>query len=237
MRRAQHVAHPAAARQSALQALLEAVREEYKGEWRALIQGVSAAEDAGAALDVIEGWLGGHNLMDDEGVAIAAALVVGIRDFPKSPTLAKLCMVAALRPQVSGEGPQPVKIDLHYLIGEGMAGVRYPADLDAYEDAVIADATRRIKATFTEFRRRAAKAGIEATPVPVHYGRDLAWAAAHLVENMSYEALAERFDMDESVVKRAVGAILQRCGLRPRRRGKPRKAPSLVVRKGAKSRI
>jgi hypothetical protein len=237
MRRAQRIAHPAAARQSALQALLEAVREEYKGEWRALVQGVSAAEDAGAALDVIEGWLGGHNLLDDEGVAIGAALVVGIRDFPKTPTLAKLCMVAALRPQVSGEGPQPVKIDLHYLIGEGMAAVKYPADPDAYEDAVIADATRRIKAAFTEFRRRVAESGIQPTPVPVNYGRDLAWAAAYLVERLSYEALAERVQKEMSVLKRAVGAILQRCGLRPRRRGKPRKAPSLVVRKGAKSRI
>jgi len=76
MRRREVISHPAAERQSALQALLEAVKENYKGEWRALVQGVSAAEDAGAALEVIEAWLGGHNLMDDEGVAIAAALAV-----------------------------------------------------------------------------------------------------------------------------------------------------------------
>jgi hypothetical protein len=237
MRRAQRIAHPAAHRQSALQALLKAVREKYPGEWSKLVQGVSAAEDAGAALDVIEGWLGGHNLLDEDSVAIAAALVVGVQDFPKTPTLAKLCMVAALRPQVSGEGPQPVKIDLHYLLGEGMAAVKYPADPDAYEDAVIADATARIKAAFTEFRRRAAESGIQPSPDPVNFARDCVWAAAYLVERLSYEALAERVHKEESVLKRAVGAILQRCGLRPRRRGKPRKAPSLVVRKGAKSRI
>jgi hypothetical protein len=237
MRRAQRIGHPAAERQSALQALLEAVKENYKGEWRALVQGVSAAEDAGAAVDVIGAWLDGRNLLDKDGVAIAAALVVGIRDFPKPPTIAKLCMVAALRPQVSGEGPQPVKINLHYLIGEGMAAVKYPADLDAYEVAVIADATAKIKAGFEEFRRRAAESGIQPTPVPVNFARDCAWAAAYLVENLSYEALAERVKKDESVVKKAVKEILQRCGLRPRRRGKPRKAPSLVVRKGAKSRI
>jgi hypothetical protein len=223
-----------------LQDLLEVIRKEYEDRWGILVESVSAAakgKHVDSVLDVIEAWLGGHNLLDDEGVAIAAALVVGWGDFvAKTPDMAGLCSMAFLRPHVP-IALHPIPLDLHYLVGGGLRGVKYRADLDKDEAEMIADATAKIRAAFAEFRRRAAESGIQPTPVPVNFARDCVWAAAYLVERLSYEALAERFDMNESVVKRAVGAILERCGLRPRRRGKPRKAPAIVVRKGAKSRI
>jgi hypothetical protein len=239
MRRAQRIAHPAAARQSFLERLLRIVKANYRREWASLRKRATEAADVEALVDGIEAWLRRYSLLDADGLAVPAAVALLAEDLPHRPELVKAAMVFALRGHIKAQMPALAHFNFTFtychVFGDGAPWLR-GFDPSRYREALIADAVDRFRAALEkeltpameEYVRRCNGAGIETHSESLRLQESLGLLARYLMRGATIAELAEESGLgkrrlDDATISRRLQEAARSCGLTLRRPGRRKK--------------
>jgi hypothetical protein len=234
MRRAQHVAHPAAARQRNLEKLLGLVRANYRREWASMRRRAAAAGNVDELLDGVEAWARQHSLWDDAGLVVPAAVALLAEDLPHRPDLVKLALGVGLRAHIGAACPAPRRVEFEFkyehCFGNGAPWLR-GFDPGIYRERLIEDAVEKFKAEFEPeldaalegYLQNCAAAGIALNDESMKLDQSLGLLARYLMRGATITELAEAARKDESTVSRRLQEAARACGLRLRRPGRRKK--------------
>jgi hypothetical protein len=239
MRRAQHVAHPAAARQWNLEALLRIVKANYRPEWASLRKRATEAADVEALVDGIEAWLRQYSLLDAAGLAVPAAVGLLAEDMPTRPELVKAAMVFALRGHIKAQMPALAHFNFTFtychVFGDGAPWLR-GFDPGIYRERLIEDAVEKFRtalrkevdAAMHRWLGDCAAAGIAQHSESLRLEESLGLLARYLMRGATIAELTEESGLgerrpDDATISRRLREAAGQCGLTLRRPGRRKK--------------
>jgi len=217
-------AHSSELRARSLRVLLEIVREKYPQQWGELTaEARAAAGDAEALMDALERWLRARRLLDDDALAVFAALEALVQDVQelRRGAAAKALLFATLRGFVPRTAqPEPVFVEVKYLLGEGMPWA-FGLQFEEMRARILADFTAKLDAALAQYRRNCEAAGLAEAAVSPAERERLELLAEYLVENKTAAELADaRRQSSDARVRADLKAAAEACALHLRARGR-----------------